>query len=203
MDYNVLPSDEIIEKTAEKIRQNGIEVFVVPNGGEALTKIKEIIPLDATVMNGSSTTLEQIGFVEHLATEEHPWKNLHDAILKEQDPEKKAKLRKESILADYFLGSVNAIAETGELVASDASGSRVGAYPFAAGHVLLVSGANKIVPTLQDAIKRIWEYVYPLENERAKKAYGRGSTVGKTVIIHKEIFPQRTTLILVKEKLGF
>jgi len=42
-----------------------------------------------------------------------------------------------------------------------------------------------------------------LENERAKKAYGTGSGVNKTLIINKEVTPVRITMIIVKEKLGF
>lgn len=203
MNYETLPPEEIIAKTAEAIKQRNIEVVIVNNKKEALEKIKELIPESATVMNGSSTTLQEIGFVDYLMSGQHPWKNLHEPILKEQDRQKRSVLMRQAVLADYFLGSVNAVAETGELVSADASGSRVGAYPFAAGKVILVSGTNKIVPTLQDAIKRVREYVYPLENERSKKAYGMGSFVGKIIIVEKEMFPQRITLILVKEKLGF
>jgi len=203
MNYETLPSEETITKTAEAIKQRGIEVIIVNSKEEALAKVKELIPEGATVMNGSSTTLDEIGFVEYLKQGKHPWKNLHDPILQEQDQQKRMELMRQAVLADYFLGSTNAIAETGELVSADASGSRVGAYPFAAGKVILVSGINKIVPTLEDAIKRVREYAYPLENERAKKVYGMGSMVGKMLITEKEMFPQRTTLILVKEKLGF
>lgn len=203
MNYNTPSSKEIITKTAQAIKKRGIEVIIVNNKEEALERVKEIIPKGAAVMNGSSTTLQEIGFVDYLASKNHPWKNLHDSILEEKDQQKQAELRRKSVTADYFLGSVNAIAETGELVAADASGSRVGAYPFAAGKVILVSGVNKIVPTLEEAIKRVREYVYPLENERAKKAYGMGSVIGKMLIIEKEISPQRITLVLVKEKLGF
>jgi hypothetical protein len=117
---------------------------------------------------------------------------------------KQIQMMKEAQLADYFLGSVNAIAETGELVAADASGSRVGAYPFAAQNVLLVAGVNKIVPTLNDAIMRIREYVLPLESERVKKEMGMpGSMIGKMLIFEREMFEGRTSLILVKERLGY
>ena len=88
-------------------------------------------------------------------------------------------------------------------MACDASGSRGTAYPFAAKNLILVAGVQKITTTLDEAMKRVREYVYPLEDERAKKAYGMSSTTGKWVIIEREIIPNRTTLILVKEKLGF
>jgi L-lactate utilization protein LutB len=98
---------------------------------------------------------------------------------------------------------VNAIAKTGQIVACDASGSRVGAWPFAAQNLILVSGVNKIVPTLQDAMQRIQDYAYHLENARAKKVYGVNSQIGKCVILTKEGRPGRVTLILIDEVLGY
>ena len=201
--WSRMPEEETIKDTIKAIKSRGVNVILVENREAALNKLKDIIPAGAEVMNGSSTTLDEIGFVELLSSGKHKWKNLHDDIFKEKNQEKQSDLRRKSVTADYFLGSVNAIAKTGQLVACDASGSRVTAYPFAAKNVVLVAGVQKIVPTLNDALKRIKEYAYPLEDKRARKAYGMGSTVGKCVIIEREIFQGRTTLILVKEKLGF
>lgn len=204
MNYETVPPKKIIEKTAQAIRERGVEVFVVSNKKAALEKIKSLISKNQTVMNGSSTTLDEIGFTEYLKSGSHKWQNLHESIMKEPDQQKGLLMRRQALLADYFLGSVNAIAQTGELVAADASGSRVGAYPFAAGHVVLVAGAQKVVPTLAKAIKRVRDYVLPLESERVKKAYGMpGSMVGKMFILEKEMFPKRTYLVLVEEKLGY
>ena len=203
MQWDILPKNEVVENTAAAIRGKGPEVFIVESKEEALKKILELIPAGAEVSNGSSTTLQQIGFIDYLKSGRHQWKNLHAEILKEKDINKQTKLRRGAVAADYFLGSVNAIAATGELVACDASGSRVSAYPFAAGKLILVAGAQKITPSLADAITRIKEYVFPLENERAKKVYGAPSTMGKWVILDREISAGRTTLILVKDKLGF
>lgn len=129
--------------------------------------------------------------------------NLHESIFAESDPKKQAELRRKAVTADYFLASVNAVAETGELFACDASGSRVGAFPYAAGHLILVSGVNKIVPTWDDGIRRLREFAFPLEDKRAREAYETPSNVSKIVVIEKEFTPGRIHLILVKEKLGF
>jgi len=51
-------------------------------------------------MNGSSTTLTEIGFVDYLKEGIHGWDNVHEDILNEKDPAKQAQLRKESVLAD-------------------------------------------------------------------------------------------------------
>ena len=190
-------------EAVEAIKSRGINVIVVDNKEQALEKIIELIPKGMEVSNGSSTTLNEIGFIDYLKSKKHGWRNLHEEILKEKDIAKQMDLRRKSITAEYFLGSVNAIAKSGELVACDASGSRVTAYPFAAKNLILVAGIQKITKNLDEAIKRIREHVYPLENKRAQEAYGVSSTIGKWIIIEREIIPNRTTLILIKEKLGF
>jgi len=201
--YIKIPDKEELQEAVEAIKSRGINVIVVDNKEQALEKIIELIPKGMEVSNGSSTTLNEIGFIDYLKSKKHGWRNLHEEILKEKDIAKQMDLRRKSITAEYFLGSVNAIAKSGELVACDASGSRVTAYPFAAKNLILVAGIQKITKNLDEAIKRIREHVYPLENKRAQEAYGVSSTIGKWIIIEREIIPNRTTLILIKEKLGF
>ncbi len=201
--WNGLPDGKSLQKTVEAARQRGFEVIVAENGKEALEKIKSIIPKGAEVMSGTSTTLSQIGYDDYLKSGKHGWKDMHQEIGGESDGQKRADLRRKAAASEYFLGSVNAISQNGELVAVDASGSRVTSYPFAAKNVVLVAGANKITKSLEHAMKRVREYVYPLEDERAKKVYGAGSSTAKWVIIEREFAPGRIKLILVKEKLGF
>lgn len=43
----------------------------------------------------------------------------------------------------------------------------------------------------------------PLEDLRAREAYGIGSGINKVLIVNREVVPGRITVILVKEKLGF
>jgi L-lactate utilization protein LutB len=201
--WNRIPSPDIVEKTVREIEKRGIKVILAPNGEEALSVLKKIIPPGAEVMNGSSTTLIEIGFEEYVSHGQSGWKLVHTSITTENDDRKRAELRRKSVTADYFLSSANAIASTGEIIACDASGSRVGAWPFAAGHLILVVGINKIVPTLEDGLNRIRNYAYRLENTRAMKAYGTPSVMGKCVILAQEKNEGRITLILVKEALGY
>ena len=88
------------------------------------------------------------------------------------------------------------------MVAS-ASGSQLGPYGYAAGKVIWVVGAQKIVPNLEEGLHRIEEYAFPLEDARAQAAYGVHSGVNKVLIINREITPGRITVVLVDEVLGF
>ncbi|MEK7064726.1 MAG: LUD domain-containing protein [Patescibacteria group bacterium] len=91
-----------------------------------------------------------------------------------------------------------------QVVMASNSGSQLPAYAYGAGKVIWVVGVQKITANLDAALKRIYEYVLPLESERVKIAYGMDrSNVSKLLVINKEIVPQRITMILVKERLGF
>ena len=197
-----LPDEETLDRTVENLEANGFEV-VVDAAADALETITSEIPAGASVMNGHSTTLEEVGFDEYLSEGEHDWESLPDRIRSIDDDEKRQAARRESQTADYFVGGINAVSRTGELVAADLSGSRIGAYPFAAGNVLIVTGTNKIVPTLDDALDRLESVAYPLENERAQEAYGAESAIAKQLIFRREADEGRTTVVLVREQLGY
>jgi L-lactate utilization protein LutC len=155
-------------------------------------------------MTGSSRTLEEIGFVDLLKSGKHPWKNWKDIILAEKDETKQMELRRKSVSSEYFLGSIHAIAETGEAVIASNSGSQLPSYTYTSKNVIWIVGTQKIVPTLEDALKRVREYVFPLEDKRMKSLGYPGSNISKLLIFQKEIVPGRKiTLLLVNEKLGF
>ncbi len=194
-----------IERLREALAKRQITMEYVPTGAEALARLKELIPMGTQVMTGSSTTLDQIGFTSWL-------KELHDSgqlhyyraeVHTMSDAAARTSNRRIATLAPYFLGSVNALTEDGIAVCSDASGTRVGGYVFGAHQVIWVVGINKIVPTLDDAFRRIWEVALPGEDARIKSIGGHGSEVGKIVLFYREADPNRIRLILVGESLGF
>jgi len=201
--WNRLPSASVVTRTVEQIQQRGIAVIRARGSESALETLKELIPPGSEIMSGASTTLLEIGYDEYVNRDKSRWNDLRSVIIAEADEKKRHELRRKSVTAEYFISGVNAIAQSGELVACDKSGSRVGAWAFAAKHLILVSGTNKIVPTLDDALRRVRDYAYPLENARAKRAYGVPSQIAKCVILANEDEEDRVTLILVDELLGY
>ncbi len=177
MNYDSLASQETLEKVIGNLKERGVESSIVANKEEALAAAKAMIPAGASVMNGSSTTLKEIGFVDYLKSGTHGWKNLHEDILAEKDPERQAILRKQSVLSDYYLGSVHAVAETGETVIASNSGSQLPHIIYTSPNLILVVGAQKIVPDLNSAIARVREHVLPLEDARMKSVGMGGSAI--------------------------
>jgi len=104
---------------------------------------------------------------------------------------------------DVMLGSVHAATETGSLVAASMGGSQLGPYVSGAGRVILVVGTQKIVSDLDEAMRRVYDYAFPLEDARAQAEYGIHSAVNKILIIDREVAPGRITVVFVDEVLGF
>lgn len=203
MDWDAIPSDEVIKATAEALRSRGFQAVIVGNRAEALERLKELIPAGASVMTGGSTTLDEIGFTEYLVSGKHPYRNLKDAILAEKDRQKQVELRRQAILADYYLGSLQALAQTGQALACDATGTRTGPYCYGPRKVIWVTGVNKVVKDLEQAMRRMREHCVPLEDQRMKKAGYPGTTLSRILIYEKDNPPNHITALLVKEKLGF
>ena len=205
MAYDQLAPLEVIEKTKKALEEKGYQVFVVEKGAEALEKIKELIPQEASVMNGSSKTLEAIGYMDFLKSGQTGWNDLHAKVDAESDPVKRAELRKQSSLSDYYLGSVHAMTEDGQMVIASNSGSQLPHIVFTSPNLILVVGTQKVVPDLTEAMKRLESYVVPLENEHMQSLYHIDTKINKVVIFKGESvhLGRKINIILVKEKLGF
>ena len=105
---------------------------------------------------------------------------------------------------EYVVGSAQALTEEGSLLIASASGSQLGPLVSGAGHVVLVVGAQKLVPDVATGLRRIYEYSFPLEDRRAREAYGVPSGgVNNVLIINRVVTPKRVHAILVREPLGF
>lgn len=200
--WNVLPADQAIQAAAEALTSNGVQVIVVNNQEEAKQKVFELMPEGSEVMTMSSQTNEAIGtyaFINDSGRYAPVKKKLASMDPKTQQQAMNAL----GAAPPYAIGSVHAVTEDGHVMVASATGSQLPAYAYAATNVVWVVGAQKIVKNLDEGFKRIYEYCLPLENERAKKAYGIGSGVNKILIINKEVKPGRLTMVIVKEVLGF
>jgi len=202
--YEALALKGAVNKAKKELEKRGIKVEFINTKEGTLKRLKELIPKNSEVMIGGSTTLEQIGFVNLLKSKNHPWVNLKDKILAEKDKNKQNELRRLSVTSQYFIGSVHAVSQTGEVLVASASGSQIPSYAFSSDNVIWVVGTHKITKNLKDAFDRVRNYALPLEDKRMKSIGYSGSTIGKLLIFEREIMPNRKiTLIFVNEKLGF
>lgn len=200
--YGNLASGEVIAQTVKMLQTNNFKVLVTENGEEAKIKILELLPMGAEVFTVSSQTLLTIGVNQEI-NESGKYNSVRTKLMMMDRKTQGREMAKLGAAPEWVVGSVHAVTQDGHLLIASNTGSQLSAEASAGGKVIFVAGTHKIVSDNEEGIKRIYEYSLPLENERAQKAYGKDSAVNKILIINKETFPGRITVILVKEKLGF
>ena len=203
--FDALKSSDAVMSTVGALTKRNFSAESVDSGAEALERIIELIPEGASVMNGASRTLEQIGYIEYAKSDKHGWNNLHAGIVAEKDGKKQTALRKQATLSDFYLGSAHAVTEEGEIVIASNTGSQLPNIVFGSQNLIFVVSTQKIVPTLPDAFERIERYVMPLENENMQQKYGVNTARNKTLILSGEnpMMGRKVHIIFVNEKLGF
>jgi hypothetical protein len=154
------------------------------------------------VFNNTSRTLEAIGVAEDIERS-GLYQPLRPRLYRMDREMQGREMRQMGAAPDFVVGSAHAVTEEGSLLIASASGSQLGPLVSGAGHVVLVIGGQKIVADLAAGIRRIYEYCFPLEDQRARDAYGVPSGVNNILIINRAITPGRITAVLVRQSLGF
>ncbi len=198
-----LPNNEVVAQTQQALEQNGFTVLVVENKDEALAKISTLIEQGSEVMAMTSVTLDQTG-ISKLINESGQYSSAHKKLYSLDSKTQKKEMKTLGCIPTYAVGSVQAISQDGKIFSASNTGSQLPAYAYGANKVIWVVGINKIVQNFDEGIKRMFEVALPLEGERAKKAYGvAGSAVNKILITNHENIAGRSTVMLVKESLGY
>jgi hypothetical protein len=200
--FATLADEATVERTASALRRNGFTVLRAADADAARSIVLGLVPAGAQVHHGASRTLQDTGITAAL---EAP--GAYDPVRRRTRSMDRAtqgdEIRRLTAAPDVMLGSVAAVTESGSLVAASMSGTQLGPYLGGAGQVILVVGAQKIVADLDEALRRIEEHALPLEDARAREAYGMPTALNKVAIIHGEFVPGRITVVLVDEPLGF
>jgi hypothetical protein len=201
-EFSHLASDARIRGAAAALERNGIMSAVVDSGEEARVNVRSILPIAAEVFNNTSRTLEAIGVAEDIERS-GDYQPLRPRLYQMDHEMQAREMRQLGASPDFVVGSVHAVTEEGSVLIASASGSQLGPLASGGGHVIFVIGGQKIVPDLATGLRRINEYCFPLEDQRARNAYGVPSGVNNILIINRVIAPGRITAILVREALGF
>jgi hypothetical protein len=202
--FDVMVDEATLEKTVAALKVNGIEAIIVDSGEAAKAKVLEMIPQGAEVMNMSSVSVDSIGLAQEI-NESGKYNAVKPKLNSMDRATQGMEMQKLGAAPEWSVGSVHAVTEDGKVVVASNTGSQLSAYAYGAAHVVWVVGTQKIVPDLDSAMKRIYDYVLPLESVRLNKQYNmdKGSYVSKLLIFNREFMPGRITIVFVKEKLGF
>jgi hypothetical protein len=201
-EFSELASDEDIESVAHALGNNGVTAFVSDSGKGARELVGSMLADGAEVFNNTSQTLEAIGVADDIERSGR-YQPLRLRLYQMDREMQGREMRTLAASPDYVVASAHAVTEGGSLLIASASGSQLGPVVSGAGHVIFVIGGQKIVADIEAGLRRIYEYCFPLEDERARRAYGVPSGVNNILIVNKVVAPGRVTAVLVKERLGF
>jgi len=201
-DFAKLASDEQIERTVKALEANGIHAVVAENGEAARRIFFDLVPEGAEVFLGASVTLEVLGIKDEI-DKSGRYNSLRPKMFAMDRATQGREIRRLGSAPDYAAGSVHAVTEDGQIMIASNTGSQLGPYASGAGKVMWVVGAQKLVKDLDEGMKRIYEFDLPLETEHMRQLYNAGTGVNKVLIVSREIRPNRITMIIVKEELGY
>ena len=189
-----------IKKTFQSLEHAWIHPHLVANKQEAIEIVLELIPRHSEVMTMTSVSLGELGLDKRL----NDWKDYISIRWRLWDKKlDEVSKRRLGSAQDWAIWSVHAVTEDWKLIIASATWSQLPAYAYWASNVIYVISTKKIVKDLSDWLERIYEHVFPQENERAMKAYWMWSWVNKLLIINKEVVPWRIHAVFVKENLWF
>lgn len=193
---------EQLERVAAALRAGGFAAEILDDAAEARARIKDLVPEGASVLTGASETLRLSGIDEDINAGGQ-YDAIRPRILAIDRATGADEIRRLAASPDFVVNSVAAVTETGSLVLASGSGSQLPANAGGAAHAVWIVGAQKVVPDLSTALRRIEEHALPLENARAQAVYGMPSAVNRLLILNAEPRPGRGTVLLLREAIGY
>jgi len=202
------------EKIIRNLEKRNMKGFYYENPAEAVEGICKMIQEGELVALGGSETIIESGLIDKL-------RNLKIKLLdRYKEGVTKAevdKMRTEGLLSDVFIASTNAITLDGKLVNEDGVGNRVACMIYGPKKVIVVAGINKVVPTVDEAIKRIKSKAAPLNSIRVgietpchytgvcnePHCFPPKRICSQLVITESSMIKDRINIFLIGEELGF
>ncbi|MFE4963069.1 LUD domain-containing protein [Streptomyces sp. NPDC056660] len=201
-DFSAPASAERLDRAIAALRANGFTAELLDDAAAARARVKELIPEGAGVFTGASETLRLSGIAQDIE-EGDRYQAIRPHVLKMDRATEFDQIRRLVAGPDVFVASVAAVTETGSLVIASGSGSQLPASAGGAAKAIWIVGAQKVVPDLSTALRRVEGHALPLENARAQAVYGQPSAVNRLLVLNAEPRPGRGTVLLLREAIGF
>lgn len=200
--FSMPASDERIERAAKALEANGIRTMIAATGEDAKRMFFELLPEGAEVFLGASVTLEKLG-IKEVIDNSGKYDALRPKMMTLNRETQAKEIRKLGGTPDYAAGSVQAVTEDGHVLIASKTGSQLGPYASGAGKVIWVVGAQKLVKDVAEGMRRIEAHCVPKEEQHMQELYKMSTGLNKVLIVNREIRPDRITMIIVKEALGY
>ena len=208
---NVIKANEIIGNDVVKaLKRRGFEAEYAATGQDALKRILEIIPADASVGIPGTVTVREIGALDAL-------KGRGNVVYQhwgKMTPHEVKEARYKENEADVFLTSANALTRDGEIISIDGAGNRVAGMAWGDSPVIFVIGINKLAFDLTDGLKRAKSATIPnairqhVETACVKAGHcvnclNDESMCRAILILNQAVRGRKYHVIIVGENLGY
>ncbi len=195
------PADRL-ERASTALTAHGFTVETLDGVAAARARLTDLIPAGASVFTGASETLRLSG-IEADINASGRYDAIRPRVLAMDRATEADAIRRLLASPDVAMGSVHAVTETGSLVIASGSGSQLPGYAGGAARAIWIVGAQKIVPDLETALRRVEEHCLPLESARTQAAYGSPSAISRLLVLNAELQPGRGVVLLLREAIGF
>ena len=151
-----------LERTAENLLKNNIDAYIAEDCADAVKITESLMKENDTISCGGSVTLAESGVLELMKSGKYNFLDRSQA----SDRESVEDIYRRTFTADVFLTSANAVTENGELYNVDGNSNRVAAILYGPKSVIFIVGCNKVVRTVDDAVKRVKTCAAPPNADR-------------------------------------
>ena len=191
-----------LERAATALTAHGFTVEILDDAATARARVNDLIPEGASVVTAASETLRLSG-IDGDINASGRYQAVKPRVLAMDRATQMDEIRRLLASPDVAFGSVAAVTETGSLVIASGSGSQLPGYAGGAARAIWIVGAQKVVPDLSTALRRVEDHALPLESARAQVAYGQPSAINRLLILNAEPHPGRGIVLLLREAIGF
>ncbi len=154
--------DKRAQVLLKNLHSRHFDAYYCETKEEALAKALELIPAGSSVGWGGALSAQQIGLMAAVKAGAYTVIDRDAAAT----PAEKEKCMKQCLLTDVFITGANAISLDGQMVNIDGNGNRVAAIVYGPGSIVVVAGMNKVVDSLEDAVRRARTVAAPSNKQR-------------------------------------
>ena len=206
---------------AEALQKKHFIVEIAKTKEEAKEILLSMIPEGSSIGLGGSQTVVHLDVLDELRSDKYKLIDRYSSKYR-QPPDYHFAAMRESLMADVFITSSNAVTQNGELVNLDCSGARVAAMTYGPKKVIFVVGVNKLVKDIEAGIERCFEiapanaykeehYTLPCVESGVCSdcdVIQTSTIAGRmcnylSVILNAHKFPGRLNVIVVADEMGF
>lgn len=203
---------DFISETILNLEKHNMNGYYVENIDELHILIKSFLQAGEIIGCGDSVTLEDTHIFELLRQGDYIFLDKHK---KELSTQEKRNIYIQNFSSDTFITGINAITVDGKLFNIDGNGSRVALILYGPKQVIAVVGTNKIVRTVDEAIRRTRQIAAPMDAKRLQKdtpctklnrcidCQHKNRICNDFVLIAGQFIPERIKVIIIEGEYGF